>query len=208
MSGANICETEEYKSAAGILKKCSVECINLIRGGDKDSLQNINCKTFCGDCYAYYSTKADTETTALPDFTSPSTAVTNPTTAIDATTALCPPCYETTLTVLVVLIPLITIVVIVIMIIASWIFKPVQNFWKKLLGIKHDARGPNPEEMRRLTNENQEQDSQGPEGQGTHSDSQQPPTTQSGSSERRAVPGCPQQNPGDPSADELGEGDQ
>ncbi|XP_064632733.1 uncharacterized protein LOC135491029 isoform X2 [Lineus longissimus] len=112
MSGANICDTEKYKSASGLFETCSNSC----------GTKNENCKTFCK-------------------------------------------------------------------------------------GIEHDARGPNPEEMRRLTNENQEQDSQGPEGQGTHSDSQQPPTTQSGSSERRAVPGCPQQNPGDPSADELGEGD-
>ncbi|XP_064632266.1 uncharacterized protein LOC135490751 [Lineus longissimus] len=199
MSGANICDTEKYKSASGLFETCSNSC----------GTKNENCKTFCKGCYEYLYAKADTETTALPAFTSPSTAVTNPTTAVDTTTALCPPCDETTLIVLEsVLIPIIflaIVAVIVGLILASRKYERVQNFWKKLLGIEHDARGPNPEEMRRLTNENQEQDSQGPEGQGTHSDSQQPPTTQSGTSERRAVPGCPQQNPGDPSADELGE---
>ncbi|XP_064632260.1 uncharacterized protein LOC135490750 isoform X1 [Lineus longissimus] len=202
MSGANICDTEEYKSAAGIFKKCSVECINLILGGDKDSLQNLNCKKFCGGCYAYYSTKADTETTALPDFTSPSTAVTNPTTAIDATTAPCPPCYETTLTVLVVLIPLIIIVVIV----ASCIFKPVQNFWRKLLDIKQPhpntqiplkEKKDDGEEASPLMGRGQEreQDRDVPEEQGAQQ-------SQSEASER-GVPdsGRPQQNPEDPSAE-------
>ncbi|XP_064633409.1 uncharacterized protein LOC135491447 [Lineus longissimus] len=143
MSRANICDNEEYTSAAGILEKCSVACINLISGGDKDSPRNSNCKKFCGGCYAYYSTKADTETTAPPAFTSPSTAVTNPTTAVDTTTALFPPCDKTTLTVMIsVLIPIIIIMAIAFIVIFGLIVasrkynERVQNFWKTLLGIK------------------------------------------------------------------------